>query len=42
MSNDQSYEILYWDPMTGRKVAHSQLNQRFSTWTCVLGCEALL
>ena len=37
MTNDQSYDILIWDPHTGKKVVHTQHNQTWHTWTCTLG-----
>ncbi|KAL6747740.1 WD40-repeat-containing domain protein [Haematococcus lacustris] len=36
-SNDQAYEILYFDPRSGRQVGGCQRDTRWATWSCVLG-----
>ena len=36
-SNSSDYEILYWDPRTGRQVRQNQRDTEWDTWTCVLG-----
>eukprot|EP00873_Tetraselmis_striata_P029458 jgi/Tetstr1/449722/TSEL_036789.t1 len=32
-----AYELMYWDVRSGRQLAHSQRDQRWSTWTAKLG-----
>ena len=32
-----SYELLYWDPTTGRQVLKNQRDTAWDTWTCALG-----
>ena len=36
-SNCASYEILYWDPLTGRQVLVNQRDTQWESFTCVLG-----
>ena len=37
MSNDQAYELLYFDPRTGRQVKENQRDTQWASWTCTLG-----
>ena len=32
-----SYELLYWDPVTGKQIYRNQRDQEWETWTCALG-----
>ena len=36
-SNDQAYELLYFDPKTGKQVKENQRDTQWATWTCTLG-----
>ncbi|KAK9820398.1 hypothetical protein WJX72_009942 [[Myrmecia] bisecta] len=40
-SADSSYEILYWDPQTGRQVTANQRDTAWHTWTTVLGFDVM-
>jgi WD40 repeat protein len=37
MTNSQGYEILYYDASTGAQVVSDHRDQRWHTWSCVLG-----
>lgn len=37
MSNDQAYEILYFDPLTGKQIKENQRDTEWATWSCELG-----
>ena len=32
-----SYELLYWDPLTGKQILANQRDAVFETWSCALG-----
>ena len=32
-----SYELLYWDPVTGKQILANQRDRLFETWSCALG-----
>ena len=32
-----SYELLYWDPVTGKQILANQRDALFETWSCALG-----
>lgn len=36
-ANCAAYEVLYWDPKTGRQITANQRNAGWHTWTCALG-----
>ncbi|GAX81084.1 hypothetical protein CEUSTIGMA_g8518.t1 [Chlamydomonas eustigma] len=40
-SNDQAYELLYFDPRTGRQVKENQRDTVWATWTCTLGFDVM-
>lgn len=37
MSQCAATEVLYWDPMSGKKIPGDQRNTHFETWTGVFG-----
>jgi len=37
MSNDQAYELLHFDPRTGRQVKENQRDTQWASWTGTLG-----
>lgn len=41
MSNCQAYELLHFDPRTGRQVKQSQRDTRWATWTGILGFDVM-
>ncbi|KAK3283901.1 hypothetical protein CYMTET_8419, partial [Cymbomonas tetramitiformis] len=41
MSNCNAYEILYWDPMSGKQLKQNQRNAQWHTWTCILGFRVM-
>ena len=36
-ANCAAYEVLYWDPRTGKQITANQRNAEWHTWTCSLG-----
>lgn len=36
-STSQAYEIIYFDPRSGRRVSHPQRDTAWDTWTCPVG-----
>lgn len=41
MSNDQAYELLYFDPKNGKQVKANQRDTAWATWTCELMNDGL-
>ena len=41
MSNCNAYELLYWDPLTGKQVPKNMRDAQMSTQTCVLGFSVM-
>jgi len=40
-STDQAYELLYFDPLTGRQVKENQRDTQWATWTSTLGFDVM-
>ena len=41
-TNCASYEILYWDPLTGKQVLQNQRDAQWESWTSVLGFNVMV
>ena len=40
-ANCAAYEVLYWDPKTGKQITANQRNAGWHTWTCNLGFSVM-
>lgn len=40
-STDNAYEILYWNPRTGRQILENQRDTNWATFTCIVGYSVM-
>lgn len=40
-SSDSAYELLYWDPSSGKKLGTNLRNAEWHTWTNILGFDVM-